>query len=90
MNSLSFSASAKSENFVDRDFIFTTINNFLHRYPKGYFTIVGVPGSGKSAILAQFVRQNPHTIYYNAQIAGKNRVEAFFPEVCTQLNLLLE
>ncbi|MFN5955255.1 MAG: ATP-binding protein [Dolichospermum sp.] len=90
MNSLSFSASVKSENFVGRDFIFTAINNFLHRYPKGYFTIVGVPGSGKSAILAQFVRQNPHTIYYNAQIAGKNRVEAFFPEVCTQLNLLLE
>ena len=90
MNSLSFSASAKSENFVGRDFVFTAINNFLHRYPKGYFTIVGVPGSGKSAILAQFVRQNPHTIYYNAQIACKNRVEAFFPEVCTQLNLLLE
>jgi hypothetical protein len=90
MNSLSFSASAKSENFVGRDFVFTAINNFLHRYPKGYFTIVGVPGSGKSAILAQFVRQNPHTIYYNAQIVGKNRVEAFFPEVCTQLNLLLE
>jgi hypothetical protein len=90
MNSLSFSASAKSENFVGRDFVFSAINNFLHRYPKGYFTIVGVPGSGKSAILAQFVRQNPHTIYYNAQIVGKNRVEAFFPEVCTQLNLLLE
>ncbi|MBO1049008.1 MAG: ATP-binding protein [Dolichospermum sp. DEX182a] len=90
MNSLSFSASAKSENFVGRDFIFTAINNFLHRYPKGYFTIVGVPGSGKSAILAEFVRQNPHTIYYNAQMSGKNRVEAFFPEVCTQLNLLLE
>ncbi len=90
MNSLSFSASVKSENFVGRDFVFTAINNFLHRYPKGYFTIVGVPGSGKSAILAQCVRQNPHTIYYNAQIAGKNRVEAFFPEVCTQLNLLLE
>jgi hypothetical protein len=90
MNSLSFSASVKSENFVGRDFVFTAINNFLHRYPKGYFTIVGVPGSGKSAILAQFVRQNPRTIYYNAQIAGKNRVEAFFPEVCTQLNLLLE
>jgi hypothetical protein len=53
MNSLSFSASVKSENFVGRDFIFTAINKFLHRYPKGYFTIVGVPGSGKSAILAQ-------------------------------------
>ena len=90
MNSLSFFASVKSENFVGRDFVFSAINNFLQRYPRGYFTIVGVPGSGKSAILAQLARQNPHTIYYNAQIAGKNRVEAFFPEVCTQLNLLLE
>jgi ribulose bisphosphate carboxylase small subunit len=97
MNTLSFSSPelqsiilSKTENFVGRDFVFSAINKFLHRYPKGYFTIVGVPGSGKSAILAQFVRQNPHTIYYNAQMSGKNRVEAFFPEVCTQLNLLLE
>lgn len=85
MNSLSFSASAKSENFVGRDFVFTAINNFLHRYPKGYFTIVGVPGSGKSAILDQLVRQNPDIIYYNTQIPGKNRVEDFFTDVCTQL-----
>ncbi|WP_413172315.1 ATP-binding protein [Anabaena azotica] len=85
MNSLSFSASAKSENFVGRDFVFTAINNFLYRYPKGYFTIVGVPGSGKSAILAQLVRQNPDIIYYNAQIPGKNRVEEFLTDICTQL-----
>lgn len=85
MNSLSFSASAKSENFVGRDFVFSAINNFLHRYPKGYFTIVGVPGSGKSAILKQLVRQNSDIIYYDAQIPGKNRVEVFFTDICTQL-----
>ncbi|MBK1989739.1 ATP-binding protein [Sphaerospermopsis aphanizomenoides BCCUSP55] len=88
MNSLSFSASAKSENFVGRDFIFTAINNFLHRYPKGYFTIVGVPGSGKSAILAQLVLQNPDIIYYHAQIPGKNRVEEFLKDICTRLDSL--
>lgn len=85
MNSLSFSASAKSENFVGRDFVFSAINNFLDRYPKGYFTIVGIPGSGKSAILAQLVLQNPDIIYYNAQIPGKNRVEEFLTDICTQL-----
>jgi HrpA-like RNA helicase len=85
MNSLSFSASTKSENFVGRDFVFTAIHNFLHRYPKGYFTIVGVPGSGKSAILDQLVLQNPDIIYYHAQIPGKNRVEEFLTDVCTQL-----
>jgi hypothetical protein len=36
------------------------------------------------------VRQNPHTIYYNAQIAGKNCVDEFFKDVCTQLSLLLD
>jgi hypothetical protein len=85
MNSLSFSASAKSENFVGRDFVFSAINNFLHRYPKGYFTIVGVPGSGKSAILDQLVLQNSDIIYYDAQITGKNRVEEFLTDVCRQL-----
>lgn len=80
----------KSQNFVGRDFIFTAIDDFLHRYQKGYFTIVGVPGSGKSAILAQYVKQNPHTIYYNAQIAGKNRVEVFLQDIATQLSLWLD
>ncbi|HEY9801481.1 MAG TPA: ATP-binding protein [Leptolyngbyaceae cyanobacterium] len=97
MNTLSFSSPElqsiilqKSENFVGRDFVFTAIDDFLHRYQKGYFTIVGVPGSGKSAILAQYVKQNPQTIYYNAQIAGKHRVEVFFPDICTQLSLRLD
>ncbi|MEA5551495.1 ATP-binding protein [Anabaena cylindrica UHCC 0172] len=89
MNTFSF-LELSDQNFVGRDFILTAINNFLHRYPKGYLTIVGVPGSGKSAILAQYVKQNPHTIYYNAQIAGKNRVEDFFKDVCTQLSLFLD
>ncbi|MFM6199905.1 MAG: ATP-binding protein, partial [Dolichospermum sp.] len=85
MNSLSFSASVNSENFVGRDFVFTAINKFLHRYPKGYFTIAGVPGSGKSAILAQLLGTNSDIINYNAQIPGKNRVEEFLTDICTQL-----
>ena len=87
MNTFSF-PELSHQNFVGRDFVFTAINNFLHRYPKGYLTIVGVPGSGKSAILAQLVRQNPDIIYYNAQIPGKNRVEGFFKDVCPQLDSL--
>lgn len=79
----------KSHNFVGRDFIFTAIDDFMHHYQKGYFTIVGVPGSGKSAILAQYVKQNPDTIYYNAQLEGKNRVEEFLKDVCKQLSTWL-
>lgn len=75
----------KSQNFVDRTFVFTAISNFLQRHNRGYFTIVGAPGSGKSAILAKYVQENPHVIYYNAQLPGKNRAEEFITSTCTQL-----
>ncbi|AKG20699.1 AAA family ATPase [Calothrix sp. 336/3] len=79
----------KSQNFTNCEFIFAAINDFLHKRDRGYFTIVGSPGSGKSAILAQFVTTNPQPhiqpIYYNAQIPNKNTAEEFFKYVCSQL-----
>jgi hypothetical protein len=75
----------KSENFVGREFVFAAINQFLHRCDRGYFTLVGAPGSGKSAILAKYVTCNPQVIYYNAQVEGKNRADQFLVTLCTQL-----
>ncbi len=54
----------KSENFVGREFVFAAINEFLHRCDRkalpqgnrGYFTLRGAPGSGKSAILCKYVK----------------------------------
>lgn len=79
----------KSENFIGRGFVFDAIHDFLGHYKRGYFIIVGVPGSGKSAILAQFVNIHPLCIYYSVQVAGKNRVEEFLQIICTLLNELL-
>ncbi|MEH2299919.1 MAG: ATP-binding protein [Nostoc sp.] len=75
----------KSHNFVGREFVFTAINNFLHRHNQGYFTIIGAPGSGKSAILTKYVTDNPQVIYYNAELEGKNRADEFLVNICTQL-----
>ncbi|MEH2408893.1 ATP-binding protein [Nostoc sp.] len=75
----------KSHNFVGREFVFTAINNFLHRHNQGYFTIIGAPGSGKSAILAKYVADNPHVVYYNAEFEDKNRADEFLVNICTQL-----
>ena len=74
-----------SQNFVGRQFIFTAISDFINCHNGGYFTIVGVPGSGKSAILAKYATENPAVIYYSAQVSGKNQVDQFLPTVCTQL-----
>ncbi|BDI14572.1 hypothetical protein ANSO36C_03740 [Nostoc cf. commune SO-36] len=75
----------KSQNFVGRAFVFTAISNFLQRYDRGYFTIIGAPGSGKSAILAKYVTENPQVLYYNAQLPGKNRAEEFITTISTQI-----
>ncbi|MEA5625404.1 ATP-binding protein [Nostoc sp. UHCC 0251] len=76
---------AKNQNFVGREFVFSAINNFLNQSDRGYFTIIGDPGIGKSAILAHYVSQNPGVVYYNIEIAGKNRIEEFLTTICTQL-----
>jgi WD40 repeat protein len=75
----------KTENFVGRKFVFSAISNFLNSHSRGYFTIVGTPGCGKSSILAQYVTAHPRSIYYNAAVEGKNRAEDFLASVCTQL-----
>ncbi|BAY16121.1 hypothetical protein NIES21_19440 [Anabaenopsis circularis NIES-21] len=75
----------KNHNFVGREFVFTAINNFINQYDRGYFTIIGEPGIGKSAIIAHYVSQNPGTVYYNVEILGKSRAEEFLAMVCNQL-----
>ncbi|MEH2240515.1 ATP-binding protein [Nostoc sp.] len=75
----------KNHNFVGREFVFAAINNFLNQSDRGYFTIIGEPGIGKSAILAHYVSQNSGVVYYNVEITGKNRVEEFLTTICTQL-----
>jgi hypothetical protein len=79
----------KSANFIGRDFVFTAIHNFLNRYNRGYFTIIGLPGSGKSAIIAQYIKENSsenrQVIYYNAELEGKNQAEEFLKYICFQI-----
>ncbi len=75
----------KSLDFIGRNFVFTAVNDFLHCQNRGYFTIVGTPGSGKSAIMAKYVIDNPGVIYYNLQSIGKNRSEEFFRSICAQI-----
>jgi WD40 repeat protein len=75
----------KIENFTGHQFVFSAISDFLASHSRGYFTIVGTPGCGKSSILAQYVTAHPRSIYYNAAVEGKNRAEDFLASVCTQL-----
>ena len=75
----------KTCNFSGRKHIFNQIKTFLNKYPRGYLTLVSFPGSGKSAILAQYYLDNPNVIYYNCQLPGKNNAPQFLLNICTQL-----
>lgn len=72
-------------DFVGREYVFNAVDTFLSTQPKGYFTIEGDPGMGKTAILAKYVQQNDCVAYFNERLAGRNRAAQFLESVCTQV-----
>lgn len=75
----------KTQDFVGREYVFTAIETFLQQNSKGYFTIIGDPGVGKSTILAEYVRRTGCVAHFNIISQGINRVDQFLASVCTQL-----
>jgi serine/threonine protein kinase len=75
----------KTEGFVGRKFVFEAIAQFLQAQACGYFIIEADPGVGKSAILAEYVKQTRCIAHFNVRSQGINRAEEFLKCVCTQL-----
>jgi len=75
----------KTEGFVGREYVFDAINAFIDNNPKGYFTIIGDPGQGKSAILAKYVQDTGCIAHFNVLLQGPNRADQFLESVCSQL-----
>lgn len=75
----------KTEDFVGREYVFNAIQNFVEENLKGYFTIIGDPGMGKSAILAKYVQDTECIAHFNVQLQGPNRADQFLESVCKQL-----
>lgn len=72
-------------DFVGREYVFGAIDVFLANQSKGYFTIEGDPGMGKTAILARYVQKSNCIAYFNERLAGRNRPAQFLENVCKQL-----
>ncbi len=75
----------KTEGFVGREYVFDAISAFLADNLKGYLTIIGDPGMGKSAILAKYVQDSGCIAHFNVQVQGPNRADQFLESVCRQL-----
>jgi hypothetical protein len=75
----------KTEGFVGREYVFNAIQTFIQENKKGYLTITGDPGQGKSAILAKYVQDTECIAHFNVQLQGPNRADQFLESVCNQL-----
>ena len=75
----------KTEEFVGREYVFGAIEAFIANNSKGYFTIIGDPGQGKSAILAKYVQDTGCITHFNILLQGPNRADQFLESVCRQL-----
>ncbi len=76
---------SRTVDFVGRDYVFSAIDEFLSNEEKGYFMVEGDPGEGKSAILAQYVKQTGCIAHFNIRAEGITRPGHFLDSVCSQL-----
>lgn len=77
--------SEKTRLFCGREFVFEAIRDFLENEKKGYFTVIGDAGMGKSAIAAQFVSFYKCPCYFNVFTEGRNKTEKFLASIRQQL-----
>ncbi|WP_242046076.1 MULTISPECIES: helix-turn-helix domain-containing protein [Calothrix] len=75
----------KIRSFCGRAFVFKEFADFLKKYPKGYFTVIGDAGMGKSAIAAKYVYDRQAICYFNVLQDGRNRPELFLKSIRQQL-----
>jgi hypothetical protein len=76
-----------TKHFVGREKVFQEIQRFLAAKPnqKGYFTLIGDPGEGKTSILAEYVRRTGCPAHFNIATEGINSTDQFFNSIASQL-----
>lgn len=75
----------KTKDFVGREFVFSTINEFIKNNTSGYLVIRGDPGIGKSALLAKMILDNGYIHHFNIALQNIRSVETFIENICLQL-----
>lgn len=75
----------KIEKFCGRKFVFQRFAEFLENQTKGYFTVLGDAGMGKSAIAAKYVYETQSICYFNVLVERNNTPEMFLESIRGQL-----
>ncbi|MEH2210296.1 ATP-binding protein [Nostoc sp.] len=75
----------KTRLFCGRDFVFQAIQRFFTTQSKGYFSVIGDAGMGKSSIAAKYVLATKFPCYFNVFAEGRNKPEKFLASIRQQL-----
>jgi hypothetical protein len=78
----------KTEHFVGRQQVFGYLDGFFKGRRRGVLSLVGEPGAGKSAFLAELVRRNRcYLAFFASRGSGCNRPEDFIASLTHQLRI---
>jgi len=77
----------KTRNFVGRQNITDSVEDFIAKNRNGYCIISAKPGMGKTAFAANLVRKNDYLHHFNIRAEGINRTQYFLANICAQLIL---
>ena len=75
----------KIKSFCGRKFVFAAFKNFINTNKKGYFTVIGDAGMGKSTITAKYVFEHKTICYFNNLQENRNSPELFLESIRQQL-----
>jgi predicted enzyme related to lactoylglutathione lyase len=79
--------SERTKRFVGRDYIFEAIDDMVEDpdFPSGYIVIQGEPGIGKTALIAQMIKQAGYVHHFNISAQNIRDARDFLANVCAQL-----
>ena len=75
----------KTREFVGRDYVFDSIAGFIDNNPSGYFVLEGDPGTGKSSVLAEYVKRHGCVAHFNQRAEGITDFRQFLESIFAQL-----
>ena len=75
----------KLRGFVGRQFVFDAIDGFLDTHNSGYYVIRGVPGIGKSALMAKLINDRGYVHHFNIASQNVRSSRVFLENICAQL-----
>ena len=76
---------SRTKGFVGRKYVTQAFHEFRQNNDRGYFTVLGEPGTGKSAIAANYVVKNQAICYFHIASQGNNTPEKFLNSIREQL-----